>query len=120
MRFVNSKGSIYFLTYVGREDGVVGARTAAEHRLIGGAAEVRRVIVRGTRGATAPDVVHVDLVGRAVDVLGTVNRTAVPRSVPTRARQYCNVLYCILSAAKHSYTKKKTIKNTDRHAELKD
>ena len=39
--------------------------------------------------------------------------------VASQTRCTVIVLYCIciLSAAKHSYTTKKTMKNTDRHAE---
>ena len=74
-------------THVGRQYGVVRAAAAVEHRLVGGSAEVGRVVVRGAGGAAASDVVQIDLVGRAVDVLGAVDRAAVPRRVATRAEQ---------------------------------
>jgi len=72
-------------THVGRQYGVVGTSAAVEDRFVGGAAEVRGVVVGGARGAAASDVVHVDLVRRAVNVLVAVDRTAVPRRVSTRA-----------------------------------
>jgi len=85
-------------TYVGRKDGVVGTATSVEDRLIGGTAEVDCVVVGGTGGATSPDVVLIDLVGWAVDVLGAVDRTAVPRRLFTRAAFAVERLTCSFCA----------------------
>jgi len=74
-------------TYVWCQYGAVETSTSVEYRFSGGAAEVVGVVVRGARGAASSDVTLVHLVTWAVDVLGAVDATAVPRCILTRARR---------------------------------